>query len=114
MNDDFFSQKHETELQFYWAGFIASSASIIPSGQKTYRIEFGLSSIYKEHLEWLVIDLESNAPIRNTIGVVGAKKHSRCRLVLSSTQMVNDLIRFGIAERKKQFIKCLGGYLHII
>lgn len=103
INHQFFSHDHESASQFYWAGFLAASANVIQTsgGDKTYRIELNLGMKDKSHLEEMVQAFDGDIPVREVTVTLRGQPYQQVRLVVSSKQMVLDLVRFGIGPKKK-------------
>lgn len=103
LNHDFFSSSEESPTQFYWAGFLASSANVIraTAGGRAYRLEFNLAAYDKPHLEKMVLDFGGNIPVNEVPIRLKDSIYFQARLVISSKKMVMDLARFGLGMRKK-------------
>lgn len=103
LNHNFFSIEKESDAQFYWAGFLASSANIVMSDSlyKTYRIEFNLGMKDKSHLENMIKVFEGNIPVREVTVTLRGKPYQQARLLINSSLMAMDLARWGILPKKK-------------
>lgn len=103
LNHNFFNTEKESDVQFYWAGFFASSANIVTSGDlyKSYRIEFNLGMKDKSHLEDMISIFEGDIPVREVTVSLRGKPYQQARLVINSKIIVENLSRFGILPKKK-------------
>lgn len=90
LREDFFHDIR-TGMQLYWLGFITADGNII-SRKGTYRIQIDLKQSDASHLLKFAADLQSDAPVTGFRG--GAQ------IAIHSKQMVEDLARLGIMERK--------------
>lgn len=100
INDQFFSQSLEDENQFYWAGFLASSANIVVAD--SYRIELNVALIDKPYLQKMVHDMDGNVPVRTAVVFLRGERYYEARTVISSKQLVHDLARFNVVPKKKR------------
>lgn len=110
VDKNFFCQTNEGEVQFYWAGFLAANGNITyyvgsenskRGPEKAYRIFIDLAVYDKEQLEKLNQALGSNAPIKKEIVLIKGYPYPRISLLISSKDLVNDLVMFGIIPNKK-------------
>lgn len=97
MKENFFSQVNSNNVA-YWIGFIAADGTINTSRN---RLGFGLSSKDKEQLEKFkqTIKCESVITERKTKCTNG-KYYPSCYLNIYSKQIIVDLLKYGIEERK--------------
>lgn len=97
MNEKFFNQINSNNVA-YWIGFIAADGTISVSKNK---LGFGLSSKDKVQLEKFKITINNENVIteRNTLCTNG-KYYPSCYLNIYSKQIVSDLLKYGIEERK--------------
>lgn len=92
-NDNFFSE--DNERSFYWAGFIAADGCVRIKESKYSKVkclEIRLSEKDKDHLEKFKIDIKAENPVHTY-------KNSS-HFVIYSSQIFDDLARFGIAPNK--------------
>lgn len=93
LNESFF-EKVDSENKAYWLGFILTDGYIgTKRGKLSYlNIELQLSD--SDHLDKFKKDIEYEGPIYVD------KKRNRCRLIISSIKLVNDLGKLGIHNKK--------------
>lgn len=111
INKDFFSSINVGEIQLYWAGFLAANGTISHhSGsknstkgiQKAYRIFVNVPVVDKQYLEQLRNTIGSNAPVKTETVGPADKLYTRASLIISSKDLVEDLVRFNIVPDKKR------------
>lgn len=109
INKDFFSSINIGEAQLYWAGFLAANGTITHHSvskkssrgiQKAYRIFVNVPATDRSYLEQLRDALGSNTSVKTE--VVGAGQYVRASLIISSKDLVEDLVRFNILPDKKR------------
>lgn len=98
MNENFFNEVNSDNVA-YWLGFIAADGTI---DIQKHRLAFGLSSKDKNHLEVFkkVIDCANVITERDTLCTTNGKRYPSCYLSLRNEQIVSDLVKYGIEERK--------------
>ena len=103
VNHDFFSRENDSEISFYWAGFLAANGNVTreSSGDKTYRIFTNLAAVDKEQLVKMAQALGSNAPVKELSINRSGKKYFTARLLINSKHLVDDLARFNVVPRKQ-------------
>lgn len=110
INRIFFSSMNDGEASFYWAGFIAANASVfhtmgaassIRGVEKSYRISVNVALIDKEFLEQMRDALGSTAPVKIETVKQKNSEYTRASLIISSKDLVLDLMRFDILPKKK-------------
>lgn len=86
----------DSEEKAYWLGFIAADGCIGKSG-----LELALKSTDMEHLRKFVkaIDGDENM-IKTKLIEKGKKTYEATRISVNSTQMTQDLFRYGIVKNK--------------
>lgn len=94
--DHHFFDVIDTEEKAYWLGFLAADGYVTTKGNYV-----GLSLDVKDgdHLEKFAKAIGSTYPIA-TYQATGYGKGEYCRLIISSDQMRNSLIKHGIVEHK--------------
>lgn len=99
LNHRFFSSAAESELQFYWAGFLAASANIVDGD--SYRVELNVSVRDIDYIRQMMVDMDSTVPVRVFEVYIRGEKYREARTVISSKELVHDLARFHVLPKKK-------------
>ena len=106
-NEDYF-EIIDTEHKAYWLGFIYADGYISTSN-KYNQEKFGMSLAFKDKyiLEELNKDLSSNYPIYDYKTTASSYKEGTdySRLLITSSKLVNDLIRHGVFANKSKILK---------
>lgn len=115
-DDLFFSRDNEDS--FYWAGFIAADGFICGSnpknGERHKTLGIGLSNVDIDHLMKFRQVINAESPIHtykvnikndNPKYVFKIRDRYKSTLTIRSTQIYDDLARFGITERKSLTLK---------
>jgi DNA-binding transcriptional regulator WhiA len=84
----------------YWIGFLMADGSIVNQDNRYRRLGLLLAQKDKEHLEKFCSFLNWNGPIQKRIINTFGKQYSEVKVQVSSKQLVNDLIQYGIIPRK--------------
>lgn len=102
-NEKYF-EKIDNEHKAYWLGFLYADGYIEPIYRnnkiKAFRIEIGLSSTDKQHLECFINDIESNVPIKEKIQKINNQEYLSCKVRINNTKMCKDLINLGCTTKK--------------
>lgn len=106
----FFSESNDGEANHYWAGFLAANASIFhtagnehsPRGiEKAYRIYCNVAVEDRIQLEHLTQALQTNVPVRTEVVSLDGRPYTRAAVLISSKDLVMDLMRFEVLPDKK-------------
>lgn len=102
INDNYFNVI-DTEEKAYWLGFIYADGYILTSCNK---IGISLNKIDKNHLEKFAKAIASTYPIHDYKTKQGyGNGNVYSKILVTSEQMKNDLIKFGVYENKTLCVK---------
>lgn len=108
-NEDYFKEI-DTENKAYWLGFIYADGCI-NNIKNSKSLEIILTHSDKQHLYKFIKDIDgSNEQVKDKNVNLKGKVYPSCRVVVSSTNMCDDLISNGVTSRKsltKEFPKHL-------
>ena len=95
--DHHFFSREQNETTLYWAGFLASSASVSykTSGQISYRLEVTVSDKHQEHIQKLANTLKTNAQVKPR------PLQRAVKLLINSKDLVLDLQKYNLVPKKK-------------
>lgn len=96
--DDNYFEKINTEEKAYWLGFIVSDGCIFGGNI----LHFTLKSSDKSHLEKFLKEIKYEGAARDYFTTNG---HWVCKVSINSPKIYNDLLKYGITERKSLTIK---------
>lgn len=103
LNDDYF-KKIDTPEKAYWLGFIYADGYITSSNGKKVGITLSLKDI--NHIKKFKQSTDSTYPIKEYCHDTSYKKDTEyCRLLMSSDDMYDDLMSYGVFENKTNIIK---------
>lgn len=93
----------DSEEKAYWLGFILADGCIVERTKYNRNAKYlaiQLQASDKEHLEKFKRFLKTNKPIYDVVQKLENKKFKGCSLHISSTKLVEDLIKQGVDYRK--------------
>jgi len=93
-----FFDKIDTEDKAYWLGFITADGCIVNNGTA---LEITLGSVDRSHLVKFLDSIEGDCDmLKDRVQKCKDKEHSAARVTVCSVDMVDDLKRQGIFQRK--------------
>lgn len=98
VNEHFFSSV-DSEVKAYWLGFLAADGAIKAS-DGCYHIRLGLQAKDGHWVERFIQDIQYSGEPFTDKKRVGDKTFLTRRVKISSKQLVSDLVRHGVVERK--------------
>ena len=103
LNDDYF-KAIDTPEKAYWLGFIYADGYITSSNGKKIGITLSLKDI--DHVKKFKQSVKSTYPIKEYCYDTSYKKDTEyCRLLMSSDNMYDNLMSYGVFENKTNIIK---------
>lgn len=105
IHDINFFENIDNENKAYWLGFLYADG-FIESKRKNGNQKFGVTLSIKDirHLEKFKKDLKATNGIKIYTGSGYAKTNKFCKLLLTSQNTVNDLIKHGCVENKTNIL----------
>lgn len=95
----------DTEDKAYWLGFIYADGYIMARDNSRY-VGIAISSTDYNHLVKFNNNINSTYPIHTYIQTSGYSNNSEyCRLIVTSDNMYNDLVKQGVVEHKTNILK---------
>lgn len=98
--NDFYFSKIDTEEKAYWLGFIAADGCVFERPNCGSTLSFSLNIKDRGHLEKFLKDIKSSALIKEKSGSGYGENTLIASLTINSTQLVNDLKKYGIVPKK--------------
>ena len=105
--DHNFFNNIDTEEKAYWLGFIYADGFVSNiKGTTSRKVGISLAEIDKQHLEKFNASLESTYPIGEyTVSGGYLEGVKYCRVLLTSNQLFDDLVRHGCVEHKTSILE---------
>lgn len=107
-NNDFF-KVIDNEEKAYWLGFLYADGCIneqYKNGKiKAMVLELGLSSKDENHIEKMLLSMESNSPIKQKKVKLSGNIYLCSRVNICNTNLCRDLIKLGCIPRKSLILE---------